>query len=106
MSIQSSTFNITLPKFDQEHFTFCKHIQGLRTKGIEPKVELIGFVVYDGQAIAGQDNTRRIDLTGKPDQFGQLDEQEVILAINAVYGASFPDTCRVAKCLEVSYDRS
>lgn len=104
MSMQKSTFNITIPKFDQEHFTFCKHIQHLRKRNIEPKVELVGFVVYDGLAVAGQDNTRRIDLTGTPDQFGQLDEQEVILAINATYGTSFPDTCRVAKALEVSYE--
>ena len=101
--MSKSTFNITIPKFDQEHFAFCKHIQGLRKRNIEPKVELVGFVVYDGLAVAGQDNTRRIDLTGTPDQFGQLDEQEVILAINATYGTSFQDTCKVAKALEVSY---
>lgn len=99
-----STYNVTLPKFEQEHFNFCKGIQSLRHRGIQPKVELVGFVVYDGQAVAGQDNTRRIDLSTLPDQYGMLDEQEVILAINATYGTSFPDTCRVAKSLEVSHE--
>ncbi|QXO10274.1 hypothetical protein pEaSNUABM37_00315 [Erwinia phage pEa_SNUABM_37] len=99
-----STFVITIARFDQEHFNFCKHIQSLRKKNIEPKVELIGFVVYDGQTVAGQDNTRRIDLSKIPDQYGMLDEQEVILAINAIYGTSFPDTCKVSKALEVSYE--
>lgn len=105
MSTQRSTFNITIPKFDQEHFNFCKHIQSLRRKNIEPTIELVGFVVYDGISVIGQDNTRRIDLTGTPDQFGQLDEQEVIQAINATYGSSFPDTCKVSKALEVSHEQ-
>lgn len=100
----TSTYNITLPKFEHEHFNFCKGIQSLRQRGIQPKVELVGFVVYDGQAVAGQDHTRRIDLSHIPDQYGLLDEQEVILAINAAYGSSFPDTCQVAKSLEVSYE--
>lgn len=101
--MSKSTFNITIPKFEQEHFAFCKHIQGLRHKGVQPKVELVGFVVYDGLAVAGQNHSRRIDLSKVPDQYGMLDEQEVILAINATYGTSFPDTCKVAKALEVSY---
>lgn len=105
MSMQKSTFNITLPKFDQEHFAFCKHIQGLWRKGIEPKVELVGFVVYDGLVVAGQDLTRRIDVSAALDPtYGMLDEQQVILAINATYGTDFPDTCRVTKCVEVSYE--
>lgn len=102
--MSKSTFNITLPLFDKEHYTFCKHIQSLWRKNIEPTVELVGFVVYDGIAVAGQDNTRRVDITGALDStFGMLDEQEVILAINATYGTSFPDTCKVAKALEVSH---
>ena len=100
----TATYSITMLKFDQEHLNFCKGIQFLRSKGITPKVELTGFVVYDGQVVAGQDNTRRIDVTRALDPtFGMLDEQDVILAINATYGTSFPDTCRVAKALEVSY---
>jgi hypothetical protein len=99
-----STYIITMQRFEQEHFNFCKGIQSLRQRGIQPKVELTGFVVYDGQAVVGQDNTRRIDLSSLPDQYGMLDEQEVILAINATYGTSFPDTCKVSKSLEVSYE--
>lgn len=102
--MSKSSFVITILRFDQEHHIFCKHIQSLRRKNIEPKVELIGFVVYDNGAVAGQDNTRRIDVSAALDQnFGMLDEQQVILAINATYGTSFPDTCQVSKALEVSH---
>lgn len=98
------TYNIAIPSFDQDHHRFCKHIQHLRRKNTEPKVELVGFVVYDNGAVAGQDTSRRIDVTRTLDpNFGMLDEQEVIAAINATYGSTFPSTCAVAKALEVSY---
>lgn len=102
--MHQSTHVIMPLTFDRDHLAFSKVIQGINRKGIRPTVTLTGFVVYDGKNVAGQDNSRRIDLSHIPDPtFGMLDEQEVLKAINATYGSTFPDTCTVSKALEVTY---